>query len=127
MAKKDINPTEFESPCKVNRTGEELKIPSFNETISVMKNYTLKQKLKAKNIVQLEINSFNYPLNYEQTVELLNKYKNIADLKISEVLQILEYCDNDYTLERIYNIFAATEKEVEQIQTDLKSYINKPF
>tara|TARA_R110000744_G_scaffold76812_2_gene152037 strand:- start:406 stop:699 length:294 start_codon:yes stop_codon:yes gene_type:complete len=90
-----------------------------------MKNYTLKQKLKAKNIVQLEINSLNYPLNYQQTVEILNKYKDIAELKISEVLQILEYCDNNYSLERIYNIFAATEKEVEQIQTDLKNYINK--
>ena len=90
-----------------------------------MKNYTLKQKLKAKNIVQLEINSFSYPLNYEQTVEILNKYKDIAELKISEALQILEYCNNDDTLENIYNIFATTEKEVEQIQTDLKNYINK--
>ena len=90
-----------------------------------MKNYTLKQKLKAKNIVQLEINSFTYPLNYEQTVEILNKYKDIAELKISEALQILEYCDNNYTLERIYNIFATTEKEFEQIQTDLKNYINQ--
>ena len=38
-----------------------------------MKNYTLKQKLKAKNIIQLEINSFTYPLNYEQTIEILNR------------------------------------------------------
>ena len=90
-----------------------------------MKNYTLKQKLKAKNIIQLEVNSFSYPLNYEQTIEILNKYNDIADLKISEALQILEYCDNDDTLENIYNIFASTEKEVEQIQTDLKNYINK--
>ena len=90
-----------------------------------MKNYTLKQKLKAKNIVQLEINSFAYPQNYKQTIENLNKYKDIGNLKISEALQILEYCDNNYTLERIYNIFASNEKEVEQIQTDLKNYINK--
>tara|TARA_R110000803_G_scaffold125635_1_gene193235 strand:+ start:489 stop:782 length:294 start_codon:yes stop_codon:yes gene_type:complete len=90
-----------------------------------MKNYTLKQKLKAKNIVQLEINSFTYPLNYEQTVEILNKYKDIAELKISEALQILEYCNNDDTLENIYNIFATTEKELEQIQTNLKNYINQ--
>jgi hypothetical protein len=92
-----------------------------------MKNYTLKQKLKANNIVQLEINRFDYPIHYKSTVEILNKYKEIAELKISEALQILEYCENGYTLERIYNIFAVTEKEVEQIQTDLKSYINKPF
>ena len=90
-----------------------------------MKNYTLKQKLKAKNIIQLEINNFAYPENYKQTIENLNKYKDIAELKISEALQILEYCDNNYTLERIYNIFATNEKEVEQIQTDLKNYINK--
>ena len=92
-----------------------------------MKNYTLKQKLKANNIVQLEINSFAYPENYKQIIENLNKYNTIDDLKISDALQILEYCDNNYTLERIYNIFANNEKEVEQIQTDLKSYINKPF
>lgn len=92
-----------------------------------MKNYTLKQKLKANNIVKLEINSFAYPENYKQIIENLNKYNTIDDLKISDALQILEYCDNNYTLERIYNIFATNEKEVEQIQTDLKSYINKPF
>lgn len=93
-----------------------------------MKNYTLKQKLKAKNIIQLEVNSFYYPLNYEQTIEILNKYNDIADLKISEALQILEYCNNDDTLENIYNIFASTESEVKEIQTDmtdLKNYINK--
>ena len=90
-----------------------------------MKNYTLKQKLKAENIVKLEINSFSYPLNYGETIEILNKYKDIAELKISEALQVLEYCDNNYTLERIYNIFASTEVEVKQIQTDLKNYINK--
>ena len=93
-----------------------------------MKNYTLKQKLKAKNIIQLEVNSFSYPLNYEQTIEILNKYNDIADLKISEALQILEYCNNDDTLENIYNIFASTESEVKEIQTDmtdLKNYINK--
>ena len=90
-----------------------------------MKNYTLKQKLKAKNIIKLEINSFSYPLNYGETIEILNKYNTIDDLKISEALQVLEYCDNNYTLERIYNIFASTEVEVKQIQTDLKNYINK--
>ena len=90
-----------------------------------MKNYTLKQKLKAKNIIQLEINSFSYPLNYGETIEILNKYNTIDNLKISEALQVLEYCDNNYTLERIYNIFASTEVEVKQIQTDLKNYINK--
>ena len=90
-----------------------------------MKNYTLKQKLKAKNIIQLEINSFTYPENYKQTIENLNKYNDLGDLKISEALQILEYCENGYTLERIYNIFASTEEEIKQIQTDLKNYINK--
>lgn len=90
-----------------------------------MQKYTLKQKLKAKNIIQLEINSFSYPLNYQKTIEILKKYNTIEDLKISEALQILEYCNNDDTLENIYNIFATTEKEVEQIQTDLKNYINQ--
>lgn len=90
-----------------------------------MKHYTLKQKLKAKNIVQLEVNSFDYPIHYEGTIEILNKYKEIADLKISEALQILEYCNNDHNLENIYNIFATTEISVSAIQTDLKNYINK--
>tara|TARA_R110000751_G_scaffold47925_1_gene107183 strand:- start:247 stop:528 length:282 start_codon:yes stop_codon:yes gene_type:complete len=90
-----------------------------------MKDYTLKQRLKAKNIIQLEINSFTYPLNYDQTIEILNKYKNIEELKISEALQVLEYSDNNNSLERIHNIFASTEEEVQQIQTDLKNYINK--
>ena len=34
-----------------------------------MKNYTLKQKLKAKNIIQLEVNSFSYPLNYNRLLK----------------------------------------------------------
>ena len=90
-----------------------------------MKNYTLKQKLKAEQIIKLEINSFAYPENYKQVIETLNKYNSVGDLKISEALQILEYSKNDDNLKNIYTIFAATEKEVEQIQTDLKNYINK--
>ena len=38
-----------------------------------MKNYTLKQRLKAKNIVELEINSFTYPENYKQVIETLKQ------------------------------------------------------
>ena len=49
MTKKDLNSTEFEIPCKVNRTEEELKMPSFYETMSVMRNYTLKQTQKDLN------------------------------------------------------------------------------
>jgi len=90
-----------------------------------MKNYTLKQKLKAENIIKLEINSFAYPENYKEVIENLNKYNSIADLKISEALQILEYTVNDSSnLNEIFKIFANTEEEIEQIQTDLKNYIN---
>ena len=91
-----------------------------------MKNYTLKQKLKAKQIINLEINSFAYPENYKQVIENLNKYNSIGDLKISEALQILEYCENHYDVEGIYSIFqifAHNEEEVKQIQTDLNYYI----
>jgi len=90
-----------------------------------MKNYTLKQKLKAENIIKLEINSFAYPENYKEVIENLNKYNSIADLKISEAFQILEYTVNDSSnLNEIFKIFANTEEEIEQIQTDLKNYIN---
>lgn len=93
-----------------------------------MKNYTLKQKLKAKFIIELEINSSPYPQNYKDIIENLNKFNFIGELKISEALQVLEYTTNQSKeLMQIYNIFASTEKEVEQIQTDLKdlkNYIN---
>jgi uncharacterized membrane protein YgaE (UPF0421/DUF939 family) len=90
-----------------------------------MENYTLKQKLKAKYIVNLEINSFDYPQNYISIIENLNKYKTIGELKISEVLQVLEYTVNDTNdLNEIFEIFATNEEEVKQIQTDLKNYIN---
>lgn len=89
-----------------------------------MKNYTLKQKLKAERIIQLEINSFPYPQNYKDIIENLNKYNFVGELKISEAVQILEYTTNQSKdLMQIYNIFAATEQEVEQIQTDLKNII----
>ena len=90
-----------------------------------MKNYTLKQKLKAKFIIKLEINSFPYPQNYKDIIENLNKFNFVGELKISEAVQILEYTTNQSSdLMQIYSIFARTEKEVEQIQTDLKDYIN---
>ena len=91
-----------------------------------MKNYTLKQRLKAKYIVELEINSFRYPQNYKDIIENLNKYNSIGELKISQAVQILEHTTNDSSeLNKIYRIFASTEEEVQQIQTDLKNYINK--
>ena len=91
-----------------------------------MKNYTLKQRLKAKYIVELEINSFRYPQNYKEIIENLNKYNSIGELKISQAVQILEHTTNDSSeLNKIYRIFASTEEEVQQIQTDLKNYINK--
>ena len=89
-----------------------------------MKNYTLKQKLKAKQIINLEINSFIYPENYKEVIETLNKYNSIGDLKISEALQILEYSYSTDDLENIYKIFASTEDERKEIKTDLKNYIN---
>ena len=49
MPEKYFNSTEFESPCKVNRTEDELKMPSFYETMNVMKNYSLKQTQKDLN------------------------------------------------------------------------------
>ena len=90
-----------------------------------MKNYTLKQRLKAEFIVKLELNGFNYPQNYKEIKETLNNYKSIGELKLSQAIQILEHTTNDTSeLNDIYKIFANTEKEVEQIQTDLKNYIN---
>jgi len=90
-----------------------------------MKNYTLKQRLKAESIIKLEINSFTYPENYKQIINTLNEFNFIGELKISEAVQILEYTTNQSKdLMQIYNIFAATQQEVEQIQTDLKNYIN---
>jgi hypothetical protein len=55
----------------------------------------------------------------------LCKYTRVGDLKISEALQVLEHTLNDSSdLNDIYTIFATTEEEVKQVQTDLKSYIN---
>ena len=91
-----------------------------------MKDYTLKQRLKAEFIVKLELNSFNYPHNYKEIIETLNNYNSIGELKISQAVQILEHTTNDSSeLNKIYRIFASTEEEVQQIQTDLKNYINK--
>ena len=90
-----------------------------------MKNYTLKQKLKARYIVNLEINSFDYPQNYITIIENLNKFNTIGELKVSEALQILEYTVNDSSnLNEIFEIFATTEEEIKQTQTDLKNYTN---
>ena len=90
-----------------------------------MKNYTLKQKLKAENIIKLEINSFACPENYKEVIETLNNYKSIGELKLSQAIQILEHTANDTSeLNDIYKIFANTEEEIKQIQTDLKNYIN---
>lgn len=90
-----------------------------------MKNYTLKQRLKAKFIVKLELNGFKYPHNYKEIIETLNNCKSIGDLKLSQAIQILEHTANDTSeLNDIYKIFANTEEEIKQIQTDLKNYIN---
>ena len=90
-----------------------------------MKNYTLKQRLKAEFIVKSELNGFNYPHNYKEIIETLNNYKSIGELKLSQAIQILEHTANDTSeLNDIYKIFANTEEETKQIQTDLKNYIN---
>jgi len=91
----------------------------------ILKNYTLKQRLKAESIISLEINGCAYPQNYKDVIENLNKFNFIGELKISQAVQILEYTTNQSKdLMQIYNIFAATQQEVEQIQTDLKNLIN---
>jgi len=89
-----------------------------------MQNYTLKQKLKAKFIVNLEINGLNYPQNYTDIIKNLCKHTRVGELKISEALQVLEHTVNDSSdLNDIYTIFATTEEDVKQIQIDLKNYI----
>ena len=91
-----------------------------------MKNYTLKQKLKAKYIIILEINGSTYPSTYSRIVKDLQENTDLGELKISDAMQILNFTANEYhDLDFIYDIFATTEKEFEQIQTDLKNYINK--
>ena len=91
-----------------------------------MKNYTLKQKLKAKYIIILEINGATYPSSYNKVIKDLQENTDIGELKISDAMQILNFTANEYNnLDFIYDIFATTEKEFEQIQTDLKNYINQ--
>tara|TARA_R110000796_G_scaffold205357_1_gene321357 strand:+ start:103 stop:399 length:297 start_codon:yes stop_codon:yes gene_type:complete len=91
-----------------------------------MKNYTLKQKLKAKYIIILEINGATYPSSYSRVVKDLQENTDLGELKISDAMQILNFTANEYNnLDFIYDIFATTEKELEQIQTDLKNYINQ--
>tara|TARA_R110000803_G_scaffold79746_1_gene145472 strand:+ start:275 stop:571 length:297 start_codon:yes stop_codon:yes gene_type:complete len=91
-----------------------------------MKDYTLKQKLKAKYIVILEINGSNYPASFRKVVEDLQNYKSILELKISDAMQILNFAANEHkNINFIYDMFAADKEELEQIQTDLKNYINQ--
>tara|TARA_R110000772_G_scaffold184013_1_gene295129 strand:+ start:465 stop:761 length:297 start_codon:yes stop_codon:yes gene_type:complete len=91
-----------------------------------MKNYTLKQKLKAKYIIILEINGATYPSSYIRVVKDLQENTDLGELKISEAMQILNFTANKFNdLDFINDIFATTEKEFEQIQTDLKNYINQ--
>ena len=90
-----------------------------------MKNYTLKQKLKAKYIIILEINGATYPSSYNKVIKDLQNYKSILELKISDAMQILNFAANEHkNINFIYDMFAADKEELEQIQTDLKNYIN---
>tara|TARA_R110000744_G_scaffold304025_1_gene412602 strand:- start:2581 stop:2877 length:297 start_codon:yes stop_codon:yes gene_type:complete len=91
-----------------------------------MKNYTLKQKLKAKYIIILEINGSSYPSSYRKVIKDLQENTDLGELKISDAMQILNFAANEYkNLDFIYDIFASTEEEVKQIKTELKNYINK--
>jgi hypothetical protein len=90
-----------------------------------MKTKTLKTKLKAKNIICLEQNGIDFPITYAKTINLLNENTKIEDLKISEAVQILEICETAgfENLDKIYDIFATTEAELKQKNTDLKTLI----
>jgi hypothetical protein len=91
-----------------------------------MKNYTLKQKLKAKYIIILEINGSTYPSSYNKVIKDMQENTDLGELKISDVMQILNFAANEHNnINFIYDIFANNKKELEQIQTDLKNYINK--
>ena len=90
-----------------------------------MKTKTLKIKLKAKNIFVLENHLEMFPINYKIIIDLLNNNTEVENLKISDAIQILEYCTNEgfRDLDKIYDIFATTEAELKQKNTDLKTLI----
>jgi len=85
-----------------------------------MENYTLKQKLKALNILILERNSTDYEFNYKIIMDVLTTKYNLNDLTLEEVKKILTYCTEkgSQDLNAIFLIFASTEAERLQIHQD---------
>lgn len=85
-----------------------------------MKNYTLKQKLKALNILILEGNSKDYEFSYKIIMEILTTKNDLYDLTLEEAKKILSYCTEkgSQDLNAIFLIFASTEAERLQIHED---------
>ena len=85
-----------------------------------MKNYTLKQKLKALNILILERNATDYEFNYKIIMEVLTTKNDLNELTLQEVQKILTYCTEkgSQDLNAIYTIFASNEAERLQIHQD---------
>jgi hypothetical protein len=85
-----------------------------------MQNYTLKQKLKALNILILERNATDYEYNYKIIMDVLTTKNDLNDLTLQEVQKILTYCTEkgSQDLNAIFLIFASTEAERLQIHQD---------
>jgi hypothetical protein len=85
-----------------------------------MENYTLKQKLKALNILILERNGLDYTHNYTAIMETLTTKKDLYKLTLDEVQKILTYCTEKGSrdLNAIFTIFASNEAERLQIHQD---------
>ena len=85
-----------------------------------MKNYTLKQKLKALNILILERNATDYEYNYKIIMDVLTTKNDLNELTLQEVQKILTYCTEkgSQDLNAIYTIFASNEAERLQIHQD---------
>ena len=85
-----------------------------------MKNYTLKQKLKALNILILERNAKDYEFNYKIIMDVLTTKNDLNELTLQEVQKILTYCTEkgSQDLNAIFTIFASNEVERLQIHQD---------
>ena len=85
-----------------------------------MENYTLKQKLKALNILILERNGLDYEYNYKSIMKTLTTKSDLNELTLEEVQKILTYCTEKgrSDLNAIFTIFATNEAERLQIHQD---------
>ena len=57
-----LSPTEFESPCKVNRTDDELEIPSFKNTLELVEEQEMEagtEEVEVEVEVEVEENEFD--------------------------------------------------------------------